>query len=452
MALAVTASGGHSQFKSCSGNAKLKCRYPILNHALQRLSHLRLMDEHTPIPTDQRLPQGMQNEPEKKKHVWPWLILLVLIAAVFYGALRHGKKAPSAGRMAFGGPVTITTVTAKKGDIGVYISAIGTVTALHTVSIASQVTGVVTAVDYHQGDFVRKGQPLVRIDPRPYEAQVTEAEGNLERDQGILAEAKMDLARYQTAWSHNAIPLQTLQDQEKAVVQDQGTVKYDQGVLQYDKVQLSYCSINAPISGRVGLRLVDPGNLVTANSSTPLVMLTTMNPITVVAPISEDELSQVLASPHHGVGLTLEAWNKEDTQKIADGKVTAFDNQIDTTTGTIRLRATYNNSSGKLYPNEFVNTKLLVKTLQNQVLVPDSAIQHNGSESFVYVIAKSAKGLHAVMHDVTTGISDNGTTSVQGIQPGDMLADSGFEKLINGSEVSISKMQFPSSANASSAP
>jgi multidrug efflux system membrane fusion protein len=393
----------------------------------------------------------MQNEP-KKKHVWPWFILLILIGAVFYGALRHGKKAPSASRRAFGGPVTITTVTAKKGDIGVYINALGTVTALHTVSIASQVTGVVTAVNYHEGDFVRKGQSLVEIDPRQYEAQLTQAQGTLERDQAILAEAKMDLARYQTAWSHNAIPQQTLQDQEKAVVQDEGTVKYDQGVLQYDKVQLSYCHIDAPMSGRVGLRLVDPGNLVTANGSTPLVMLTTMNPITVVASISENNLSQIMATPHHGVGLTLEAWNKEDTQKIADGKVTSFDNQIDTTTGTIRLRATYNNSKDSLYPNEFVNVRLLVKTLKNQVLIPDSSIQHNGTESFVYVVQKSAKGEHAVMHDVTTGISNNGVTSVQGIQPGDVLADSGFEKLVNGSAVSISKMQFPASTTASSAP
>ena len=410
------------------------------------------MDEHTPNSADQRLPQNNHEAPPKKKSIWPWLILLLIVGAIFYGALHHGKQKPSTGRMAFGGPVTLTTATAKKGDIGVYLDALGTVTALHTVTVTSQVTGVVTAVHYREGQLVRKGQPLVDIDPRQYQAQVTEAEGNLERDQGVLAQSRMDLARYQQAWSHNAIPLQTLEDQQKKVTQDEGTVKFDQGVLDYDKVQLSYCHIVAPMGGRVGLRLVDPGNLVTANSSTPLVILTTANPITVVANISSKHLAEVFARPDHGVGLTLEAWNGDDDRKVADGKVTAFDNQIDTTTGTIKLRATYSNSNGELYPNEFVNARLLVKTLKDQVLIPDSSIQHNGQESFVYLIQKSAKGLHAVMHNVTPGVSDNGVTAVQGIQAGDVVADSSFQRLRNGAEVSISKMPLPTANNASSAP
>ncbi len=387
----------------------------------------------------------------KKKAVWPWLILLILIGAVFYGALHRGAQKPSTPGMAFGGPVTLTTTTAKKGDIGVYLNALGTVTALHTVSISSQVTGVVTAVYYREGQFVRKGQPLVEIDPRQYQAQVTEAEGNLERDQGVLSQSKMDLARYQQAWSHNAIPLQTLEDQQEKVAQDKGTVKYDQGVLAYDRVQLGYCHIVAPMAGRVGLRVIDPGNLVTANNATPLVILTTVNPITVVASISANDLAEVFARPDHGVGLTLEAWNSNDTRKIADGKVTSYDNQIDTTTGTIKLRATYNNTKGELYPNEFVNARLLVKTLKNQILVPDSSVQHNGQESFVYLIQKSAKGLHAVMHDVTTGISNDGVTAVQGLQPGDVLADSSFQKLRNGAEVRVISAQGLSANHASNA-
>jgi multidrug efflux system membrane fusion protein len=410
------------------------------------------MDEHTSKPTDQRLPLATQEAPPRKKHVWPWLILLVLIGAVFYGALHRGKQKPSMGRMAFGGPVTVTTTTAKKGDIGVYLNALGTVTALHTVAISSQVTGIITAIHYREGQFVRKGQPLVDIDPRQYQAQVTEAQGNLERDQGILAESRMDLARYKQAWAQNAVPLQTLEDQQKKVIQDEGTVKFDQGALEFDKVQLGYCHIVAPMDGRVGLRLVDPGNLITANSSTPLVILTTSNPITVVANISAKYLPEVLARPDHGVGLTLEAWNGDDDRKIADGKVTSFDNQIDTTTGTIKLRATYNNSKDELYPNEFVNGRLLVNTLKDQVLIPDSSIQHNGQESFVYLIQKTAKGLHVVMHDVTTGVSNDGVTAVGGIQPGDVLADSGFEKLRNGSEVRINTMQLPAATSASSAP
>lgn len=389
-------------------------------------------------------------EPPKKKNPWPWIILLILIGAVFYGALHRGKNARSAAHTRFGGAVTLVTAKAKKGNIGVYIDALGTVTALHTVAIRSQVTGVVTAVHYREGQFVHKGQSLVDIDPRQYQAQVIEAEGNLERDQGILSQSKMDLARYKTAWAHNAIPLQTFEDQRKKVIQDEGTVKYDQGVLDYDKVQLSYCHIVAPLNGRVGLRLVDPGNLVTANGSTPLVMLTTMNPITVVATIAENDLGEIFARPDHGIGLPLEAWSKDDNHEIAVGKVTSFDNQIDTTTGTIKLRATFNNSKGELYPNEFINAHLLVRTLKNQVLVPDSAIQHNGQNSFVYLIQKTPKGLKAVMRNIVTGVSHNGLTTVEGIHSGDVLADSGFEKLRNGSEVQISKIPLPSSTTGMS--
>lgn len=415
------------------------------------------MDENTPtstVPPDQRLPLSGQEPPKKKKkrNPWPWIILLLLIAAVFYGALHRGKKNSSTAGMRFGGPVTLVTAKAKKGSIGVFLNAIGTVTALHTVTITSQVTGLVTSIHYREGQVVHKGQSLVDIDPRQYQAQVTEAEGNLERDQGILSQSKMDLARYKSAWAQNAIPLQTLEDQEKKVVQDEGTVKYDQGVLDYDKVQLGYCHIVAPMNGRVGLRLVDPGNLVTANSSTPLVILTTMNPITVVATIPENDLTEVFARPDHGVGLPLEIWSKDNDREIGVGKVTSFANQIDTTTGTIKLRATFNNSKGELYPNEFVNTRLLVKTLKNQVLVPDSTIQHNGQTAFIYLIQKTSKGLHAVMHNVTTGVSHNGLTAVKGIQPGDILADSGFEKLRNGSEVRISTMQLPSSTSESNFP
>lgn len=414
------------------------------------------MDDHTPtsnVPPDQRSSSTPPSTPpKKKKRIWPWFILLILIAAVFYGALHRGKKNASMANTRFGGPVTITTVTAKKGEIGVYINAIGTVTALHTVSITSQVTGVITAIHYREGQFVQKGASLVDIDPRQFQAQVIQAQGNLERDQGVLAESKMDLVRYQQAWAHNAIPLQTLDDQQKKVIQDEGTVKYDQGVLDYDKVQLSYCHITAPMAGRVGLRLVDPGNLVTANSSTPLIILTTMDPITVVATITEGQLGEVFARPDHGVGLPLEAWNKDDDHEIGTGRVTSFDNQIDTQTGTIKLRATFNNNKGELYPNEFVNTRLLVKTLTNQTLAPVSAVQQNGQASYVYLIQKTPKGLHAVMHSVTTGVSNNGETVVYGIQPGDVLADSGFEKLRDGSAIRVSTMNLSPETSESSAP
>jgi len=401
---------------------------------------------------DRQSPESDDHPARKRKSRWPWLLLFLLMALIAYWAfVHHGStsaQSAAPGRRALTGPVTITTATAVKGDIGVYLEAIGTVTALYTDSITSQVTGVIQAVHYKEGQALRKGAPLIDIDPRPYEALVMQAEGVLARDQNLLAQAQMDLQRYQEAWSKNAIPRQTLEDQQKIVLQDEGTVKNDEGTLRYDQVQLAYCHITAPINGRVGLRLVDPGNLVTANATTSLVVLTQIQPITVVATISEDNLSQVLQQPHHGVNLPLEAWDRANVKKIATGKVTSYDNQIDTTTGTVKLRATFNNKNNELYPNEFVNTKLLVKTLHDQVLLPNSAIQHNGTTAFVYVIQNS----QAVLRKITTGVSDSGETAVQGVNPGEVVADSSFEKLQNDAKVVVSKTPLPgSSSNSGSA-
>lgn len=343
-----------------------------------------------------------------------------------------------------GGVIPVTTATAHTGSIGIYLDAIGTVTPIYTDSITAQVTGVINAVHYREGQTVRKGDPLVDIDPRPFEAQVVQAQGTLERDQNLLAEANMDLERYKVAWAKNAIPRQTLEDQEKLVMQYQGTVKNDEGVLQYDQVQLSYCHITSPIDGRVGLRLVDPGNLVTANSSTTLVVVTQIQPITVVFTLAEDSLPQVLQQTRHGKTLKVEADGPQQG-KLATGKLTSIDNQIDTATGTVKLRAQFDNRDGALFPNQFVNTRLLVNTLENQILIPSSAIQHNGSTDFVYLI----QGDKAAQHTVKSGNSDAGETSVQGLNPGDEVADSSFEKLQNGSQITRSKIKLPSTSESS---
>jgi multidrug efflux system membrane fusion protein len=381
------------------------------------------------------------------------LAFILLCLILYWGYHHHDEaKSPAAvqggGRRAFSGPVTITTATAFRGDMGVYLNAIGTVTALYTDSITAQVTGVITSVHYKEGQLVRKGDPLIDIDPRQYEAQVTQAEGALERDQNLLAQAEMDLQRYKDAWARNAIPRQTLEDQEKIVLQDQGTVKNDQGTLRYDQVQVVYCHITAPISGRVGLRLVDPGNLVTANATTSLVVITETQPITVVATISEDNLAEVMEQPHHGVNLPLEAWDRASEKKIASGKVTSFDNQIDTTTGTIKVRAQFDNKTGVLYPNEFVNTRLLVKTLHDQTMLPSSAIQHNGNAAFVYLVQNS----QANTRSVTTGVTDGGKTAVTGVNEGEVVADSSFDKLQNGAKVIISQQAPPSPSTQGNAP
>jgi multidrug efflux system membrane fusion protein len=386
------------------------------------------------------------NSAKKRRHLWIWVIILLFFGLLFWWVWRqHSASATApAGRGAgAGSAVPVTAATATKGSIGVYLEAIGTVTPIYTDSITAQVTGVITAVYYREGQTVHKGNPLIDIDARPYEAQLEQAQGALDRDQNMLAEAQMDLKRYQDAWAKNAIPRQTLEDQEKVVLQDQGTVKNDQGTVQYDQVQVGYCHITSPIDGRVGLRLVDPGNLVTANSTTTLVVVTQIQPTTVIFTLAEDSLPQVLEETRGSKALEVDAYDRTQQKLLAKGKLITIDNQIDTVTGTVKLRAQFDNSNGMLFPNQFVNTRLLVKTLDNQTLVPSSAVQHNGSTDFVYLIQSSK----AVMKTVKSGISDGGNTAVTGINPGDVVANSSFQKLINGSPVFLSKVTIPATSS-----
>ncbi len=391
---------------------------------------------------------------KKRRHLWIWVVVLVAFGLLFYWVYRQhsaSASAPAGGsnrRGAMAGPVPVTVATATKGSIGIYLDAIGTVTPTYIDNMTAQVTGVITAVHYREGQLVRKGDALIDIDSRPYEAQLEQAQGTLERDQNMLAEAQMDLKRYQDAWAKNAIPRQTLEDQEKVVSQDQGTVKNDEGTVQYDTVQVGFCHILSPINGRVGLRLIDPGNLVTANSSTALVVVAQVEPITVIFTLPEDSLQQVLEQMRGGKPLTVEAYDRTNTKLIAKGRLITIDNQIDTVTGTVKLRAEFDNAKGELFPNEFVNTRLLVKTLDNQILLPSSAIQHNGAADFVYLIQGiDTPGAKAVKKSVKSGISDQGNTVVKsGLAPGDVVANSSFQKLIDGSPVTRSKVNLPSTS------
>ena len=377
-----------------------------------------------------------------------WLLILLVFAFLFWLILRHhAAKKAAAGRHGAMGPVTLTTATATQGNIGVYLQAIGTVTPVHTDIITSQVTGLISTVHYHEGQIVRRGQPLIDIDARPFRAQLLEAQGALERDQALLAQAKMDLDRYVVAWAKNAIPKQTLDDQEKLVQQDEGTVKADQGTVQFDQVQVDFCHIVAPIPGRVGLRLVDPGNVVVAASTTPLVVITQLQPITVVFTISEDNIAQVEAQTHKGKTLQVTALDRANESTLATGKLETLDNQIDTTTGTLKLRADFANKNYALFPNLFVNARLLVNTLTGVTLIPTSTIQQNGSTSYVYLIQNGT----ATLRDIKPGVADSGMTQVTGVNPGDVLANSSFQKLQNGAKVTISKTPVapnPSGRNA----
>jgi multidrug efflux system membrane fusion protein len=381
-----------------------------------------------------------------------WIALLLIFAVGFLLVLRHHdetKKSAGGRHGASGGPVTLTIATATKGDIGVYLDSIGTVTPVYTASITSQVTGPVIAVHYTEGQIVGRGAPLVDIDPRPFQATLLQAQGALERDEAILAQATMDRDRYREAWARNAIPKQTLDDQEKIVLQDAGTVKNDQGTVAFDQVQLGYCHITAPIAGRVGLRLVDPGNVVQSSGTTTLAVITQLQPITVIFTIPEDNLGQLQPRLRQRAKLSVDAYDRAALKKIASGTLLTLDNQIDTTTGTVKGRASFDNRNATLFPNEFVNTRLLVNTLQGATLVPSSAIQHNGNVSFVYVIQDETA--HVV--NVKPGVTEGGNTELTGINPGDVVADSSFDRLQDKSKIVVSKQPIPvTSSLGSNAP
>jgi multidrug efflux system membrane fusion protein len=416
-----------------------------------------LQEQHPPQPhigLDHQLPAPAPRRSSTVR-VLVWLVILLVFGIGIYLVLnRQDTPKPAAGgRGAAGGPVTLTTATAQKGDLGVYLDAIGTVTPVYTSSITSQVNGLITKVYYKEGQLVRKGDPLIDIDDRTYKATLLQAQGTLDKDQNVLGQAQMDLDRYKAAWARNAIAKQVLDDQDKLVLQDQGTVKNDQGLVAYDEVQVDYCHIKAPITGRVGLRLVDPGNVVQSTGTTTLAIITQIQPITVVFTIPEDNLGEVQARLRQGAKLAVDAYDRTNVKKIDTGVLLTLDNQVDTTTGTVKGRATFANKASELFPNQFVNTRLLVNTLRNVTLIPSSTIQHNGTVAFVYVISSDGKGHEkAAEKPVKPLDTDGNTTAVEGVNPGDVLANSSFDKLAPGATVNISKTPIAPNPSGSSAP
>jgi multidrug efflux system membrane fusion protein len=405
------------------------------------------------IGLDHQLSEDVPTRTPRQKRIRAavWILLLLIFAAGFILVLRHHEDATAAtataGRKG-AGAVVVTTVTALKGNIGVYVDAIGTVTPVNTASISSQVSGIVTAVHYTEGQLVRKGDPLIEIDARPYAATLAQSQGILERDKGILAQAQMDLARYQAAWARNAIPKQTLDDQEKLVAQIQGTVHNDEGTVSYDQIQVEYCHIVSPITGRVGLRLVDQGNVVQANAGTVLAVVAQIQPITAVFSPAEDDLGKIEPQLRKRAKLEADAYDASGQKEIATGTLLTLDNQIDTTTGTVKARAQFANKDSSLFPNQFVNIRLLTNTLQNVTLIPNAAVQHNGQAAFVYVIADNK----AHLTPITVGVTNAQTAQVTGINPGDVLATSSFDKLQDNTAISISTKPVLANTSGSSAP
>jgi multidrug efflux system membrane fusion protein len=378
----------------------------------------------------------LPGSPPRKSHWWIWLLLAIALILVIVVWQRRGStpQAKTTGADPATRPITVSTATAHQGDIGIYLDALGTVTPVYTVTVTSRAQGEIIRVNYHEGQMVRKGDSLLEIDPRPYEAAVTQMEGQLAHDEAVLSEARIDLDRYQQAFSRNAIAKQQLDDQNQVVLQDEGTVKNDQGQLANARVNLVYTHITAPIDGRVGLRLVDPGNIVQANSTTPLVVITQLQPITVVFSIAEDHLLQIQQQLRKGKKLSVDAYDRDQTQKLASGSLLTLDNVIDTTTGTLKLKAVFPNTDNALFPSQFVNARLLVDTLKNVTLIPTPAIQRNAQGAFVYVIKSDQT---AAIQTITPGTTDGTVTAVDGLQAGVNVATNGFDKLQDGAKVSV---------------
>lgn len=376
----------------------------------------------------------------RRSRRWPvYAAACLLIAGAGFllsgRAQKGGGKAGgdgAKGRAPVAVPVGISSV--KRGNIGVYINALGTVTPVYSVTVTSRVVGQLMTVHYREGQLVKKGDLLAEVDGRPYRAVLEQAEGQLARDRAILKNAYIDLDRYKQIYSEKAIPQQTLATQEATVEQSEGIVRIDQGNLDAAKVNVEYTQIVAPISGRVGLRLVDPGNIVQANGTAGIATITQLQPITVIFTMAEDYLSEVVSELGRGHKLRVDALDRSNSTELAQGTVLTIDNSIDANTGTVRVRASFANRDGRLFPNEFVNARLLVKTLNNVNLIPTAAIQRNSEEAYVYVVGQD----NAVKsHKIKIATTDGNTAAVTGVNAGDRLVVDGFDRLQDGVKVSV---------------
>ena len=375
-----------------------------------------------------------------RRRRWPWVVAAaaVILAIVLFRSGSTGKKAAdekSARAQMANRQIPVTGATARVGDLDVYLTGLGTVAAVNTVTVRSRVDGQLIRIAFREGQLVRQGELLAEIDPRPFQVQLTQAEGQMARDQAALQNSLLDLQRYQVLARQDAIPKQQLDTQQAAVRQFEAAVKTDQGQIESAKLNLTYSRVTAPIAGSVGLKLVDPGNIVHANDPNGIVVITQLQPITVVFTIPADQLPPVLARMSTGKKLSVEAWDRELKNRLAVGTLLAVDNQIDQNTGTVRIKAVFQNETGALFSNQFVNARLLVNTLHGAVIIPSAALQRSPQNVFVYVVKPDST---VEMRNVVVQLTQGDDTAVrEGIKAGEVVVIDGVDKLQQGTRVAL---------------
>ena len=370
------------------------------------------------------------------------LVLIAVVAAAGY-YYWHGQSTPApaaaapgkGGGRGPGGPTPVVAVPATQGEVDIIVNGLGTVTPLRTVTVKSRVDGELVRVLFEEGQIVKEGQLLAEIDQRAFQVQLAQAEGQLARDRALLENARLDLERYRTLFQQDSIAKQQVDTQASLVRQYEGAVAVDRSQIDNAKLQLAYTRISAPIGGRVGLRLVDPGNIVRAGDTTGLVVITQLQPVAVVYTVPQDLLPAVMKRVQSGDKIAVEAWDREQKARLAEGMLASADNQVDPQTGTVKLKAQFANDDGGLFPNQFVNVRMKLDTLRDAILVPSAAVQRGAQGMFVYVVRPDNT---VMLRTVKLGPADGQRQAIaEGVAPGEMVVTDGTDRLRPGAQVEV---------------